>query len=225
MNSNPLAHLEALLRSGAVDQCKAALDELAQSPPELALPILERLASDRDFLRRRFAVMGLGNHRTREALQILKSLLDSEQDDNVLAEVANSLFEFGTEAIPLLEQLFYRNHHWLTRQTILSILMEAQQDEILLAVIQEGLQDEAQSVKETAILALGSLLNGPCLTDALALLTVLAQAPNWRDRWRTATALSRSEDPRARGLVAQLQQDENHYVVAAALEAGLHQGA
>lgn len=221
MDTDRLAHLETLLRTGSIDQCKLALDELAQCPTDLALPILERLATEPDFLRRRFAIMGLGNHRTAESLQILKKLLDQEKDDNVLAEIANSLFEFGDPAIPLLENLFYRHRHWLTRQTILAILMEAHADETLLAVIQEGLRDEIQTVKETAILALSSLLEGSFQQQALDLLAVSAEAPEWRDRWRAATALSRSSDARAKQILATLQQDDNHYVVAAALEAGL----
>ncbi|MCF4969673.1 HEAT repeat domain-containing protein [Nostoc sp. CMAA1605] len=221
MNNDRLAELETLLRSGALDQRKAALDELAQCPADLALPILQRLAVDQDFLCRRLAVMGLGNHRTAASLQILKELLQEESDHNVLAEIANSLFEFGNESVPLLQKLFERDRHWLTRQTIISILMEANQDEVLLAVIRQALQDETQTVKETGILALGSLLKGNLQQQALDLLTELAQAQDWRDRWRTATALSLSSDPRAKLLLAQLQQDENHYVVAAALEGSL----
>jgi HEAT repeat protein len=221
MDSDRLAQLESLLNFGSLDQCKLALDELAQSPSDLAIPILQRLSANRDFLRRRFAVMGLGNHQTAESLSILKDLLEQEQDSNVIAEVANSLFEFGDLAVPLLEQLFYRDRNWLTRQTILAILTEANQDQILLSVIKEGLADETQTVKETAILALGGLLDRQLHQQALELLAPLANAPDWRDRWRTATALTRSADPQAKQLLAVLQTDQNHYVVAAALEASL----
>ncbi|MBW4552913.1 MAG: HEAT repeat domain-containing protein [Aphanocapsa sp. GSE-SYN-MK-11-07L] len=221
MDSDRLAQLESLLRSGSLDQCKLALDDLAQTPSDLAVPILQRLSENPDFLRRRFAVMGLGNHQTPESLTILKDLLAKEQDSNVIAEVANSLFEFGNLAIPLLEQLFYRDRNWLTRQTILAILTEANQDQVLLAVIKEALIDETQTVKETAILALGGLLDRRYHEEALELLTSLAQAPDWRDRWRAATALRRSADPKARQVLADLQTDQNHYVVAAALEGSL----
>jgi HEAT repeat protein len=218
MDNNRLVYLESLLRTGSIDQCKQALDELARCPSEFAVPIYQRLTGERDFLRRRFAVMGLGNHRTEESLQVLKGLLDRETDDNVMAELANSLFEFGDVAVPLLEQLFYRNQNWLTRQTILAVLMEGENDRALLAVIREGLKDETQSVKETAILALGKLMAGELQTEAVDLLAELATAELWRDRWRAATALWYSDDPRAKVLLMQLQQDENHYVVAAALE-------
>ncbi len=221
MNSDRLAELESLLNSASLDQCKLALDELAQTPSDLAVPILQRLSENKDFLRRRFAVMGLGNHQTPESLIILKGLLASEQDSNVIAEVANSLFEFGDLAVPLLEQLFYRDRNWLTRQTILAILTEANQDQVLLAVIKEALADETQTVKETAILALGGLLDHRYHQEALELLATLTKAPDWRDRWRAATALSRSADPQAKQLLAGLQTDQNHYVVAAALEGSL----
>ena len=215
------AQLESWLRNGAIDQRKTAIDELAKLPSDQAVPILKQAAINADFVGRRFAVMGLGNHRTPESLQALKDLLSSETDDNVLGEIANSLFEFGDEAIPLLQQLFERNHNWLTRQSILSILMEAKQDEVLLAVIREGLKDETQTVKETAILAIATLLKGEFQQAGLDLLAELAEAEFWRDRWRVATALTLSSDPKAKEILAKLQRDENHYVVAAALESGL----
>jgi HEAT repeat protein len=221
MDANRLSQLEALLRSGAVNQRKQALDELATCPADLAVPLLQRLATDPDFLCRRFAVMGLGNHRTEASLQVLKQLLAQETDDNVVAEIANSLFEFGDAAIPLLQQLFERSHHWLTRQTIISILMEANHDAVLLTVIRAGLQDETQAVKETAILATGSLLKGSLKEEALNILLELATSADWRDRWRAATALTLATDPRATKMLIKLQQDPNHYVVAAALEASL----
>jgi HEAT repeat protein len=221
MNGDRLTQLESWLRSGAINQRKDAIDELAQYPPEVAIPILQRLATEPDFLCRRFAIMGLGNHRTPESFQALKDLLEQEKDQNVLAEIANSLFEFGSDSVPILQQLFMRCHHWLTRQTILSILMEAEQDEVLLDVVREALQDETQTVRETAILALGSALKGTSQHAALDLLAELAQGELWRDRWRAATALRLSSDPRAKQLLATLQKDENHYVVAAALESEL----
>ncbi|MBW4470585.1 MAG: HEAT repeat domain-containing protein [Stenomitos rutilans HA7619-LM2] len=221
MNVDRLAQLESWLRSGAIDQRKKAIDELAGFPSDIAVPLLQRFSTDPDFLCRRFAVMGLGNHRTEASFQALRTLLENEQDDNVLAEIANALFDFGDASIPLLQQLFERNRHWLTRQTILSILMESDQDDVLLAVIREALLDETQTVKETAILALGQLLKGPLQQEALDLLESLAEADFWRDRWRAATALTLATDPRAKPMLAKLQQDENHYVVAAALDSAL----
>jgi HEAT repeat protein len=221
MDGDRLIQLESWLRSGAINQRKDAIDELAQCPAEVAIPVLQRLATEPDFLCRRFAVMGLGNHRTAESFQALKDLLEQEKDQNVLGEIANALFEFGSDSVPILQQLFKRCHQWLTRQTILSILMEAEQDEVLLDVVREALQDETQTVRETAILALGSILKGTAQSAALDLLIELAQGEFWRDRWRAATALQLSDNPKAKQVLAALQKDENHYVVAAALESEL----
>lgn len=56
---------------------------------------MTELAQDEDFALRKIAVMGFGNHPTEESFQLLKQILENEQDANVLSEAANSLFEFG----------------------------------------------------------------------------------------------------------------------------------
>ncbi|MEO0538417.1 MAG: HEAT repeat domain-containing protein [Cyanobacteria bacterium P01_A01_bin.123] len=222
MDQEQLNQLAKQLRSESIYQSRMALDELAKVPSEIAVPVLQQLSQEIDFQQRRLAVMGLGNHLTDDAFQTLARLLTTEKDDNVLAEAANAIFEFGDTSVPLLKDLFFRHEGWLTRQTILSILMEANQDDILLAVVREGLKDEAQTVKETAILAMGPLMNRPAESEALALLKDLSEAENWRDRWRAATTLSLATNPVAEQLRAKLRQDNNHYVVAAALEAGVN---
>jgi HEAT repeat protein len=221
INSDHLAQLDLLFRNGSIYDRKLALDELSQAPSDEVVPFLQGLTTSTDFLCRRFAVIGLGNHRTDQSFQVLTSMLEQEQDDNVLSEIANTLFEFGDRAIPFLQNLFERNQNWLTRQTILAILMESDHPDILLNIINLALLDPTQTVKETAILALGSLLKSKYESEALDLLTDLASAESWRDRWRAATTLSISSNLRAKPLLAKLQKDENHYVVAAALEAGL----
>ncbi|NER78741.1 MAG: HEAT repeat domain-containing protein [Leptolyngbya sp. SIO1D8] len=223
-NRDYLNQLMEQLRNGSVNQSRLALNELAKMPSEQAVPVLQELTQAQNFQTRRLAVMGLGNHRTEASFQVLEAVLAQEQDGNVLAEAANSLFEFGDVSIPLLQTLFFQQSHWLTRQTVLSILMEADYPEVLLTIIREGLQDNVQTVKETAILALGPLMNGPFENQALELLIELASATNWRDRWRTATTLSLSTSSVGKQLLANLCQDDNHYVVAAALEAKVMNG-
>ncbi len=176
MDSDRQAQLEFLFHSSSVFDRKTALDELAKCPSDIAVPILQSFVSSSDFLCRRFAVMGLGNHRTDESFQVLANLLEHEHDDNVLAELADTLFEFGDRAIPLLQNLFERNHNWLTRQTILSVLMESDRQDVLLNVIRQALQNSNQTVKETAILALQSLLKGQHEQEALDLLTEFTDA-------------------------------------------------
>ena len=221
MNPDRLAQVELKLRSKALNERKEALDELAKVPSEIAVPALQRLAAESDFLFRRFAVMGLGNHTTPESLATLKHLLDNEKDSNVLAEIANSLFEFGDEALPLLPELFSRSDNWLVRQSILGILAEANRPDRLFEVIQVGLDDENITTREAAILALGQLLSSQHRETVIVKLLALAQSTIWRNRWRSATVLCLVKDDRARAALAQLRSDENHYVVAAALESGL----
>lgn len=60
MDAFRLTQLNYLLRSGSLEQHQTALDELAKCPADLAVPILQRVSRDSDFLGRRFAVMGLG---------------------------------------------------------------------------------------------------------------------------------------------------------------------
>ncbi|MEL6381633.1 MAG: HEAT repeat domain-containing protein [Cyanobacteria bacterium J06626_18] len=220
-NADRLNQLENVLRNGSINESRMALDELAQMPPEKAVPILRRLTQAENFQTRRLAMMGLGNHRADAAFQVLKDVLAQEQDANVLAEAANSLFEFGQVSLPLLQDLFLRSSHWLLRQSILSILMEVDQGDVLLAVVRVGIEDATQTVKETAILALGPLMNSPWETEAISLLSQTASAEYWRDRWRSATTLSLSDNPEAKQLLASLRQDKHHYVVAAALEGNL----
>ena len=221
MDSNRLAQLELKLRSKALNERKEALDELAKTPSDIAVPALQRLAAESDFLFRRFAVMGLGNHRTPESLATLKQLLEDEKDSNVLAEVANSLFEFGDEALSLLPELFSRSDNWLVRQSILGILAESDRPDVLFGVIQVGIVDENPTTREAAILALGQLLNSDYRESVVIQLLALAQSSVWRNRWRSATVLCLVKDDRSRVALAKLRTDENHYVVAAALESGL----
>ena len=223
MDSERLAQLEADLRNAPVNKCREALDELATYPAAEAVPLLCRVAQEGDFLRRRFAVMGLGNHRTDDSFAVLRSLLETEQDGNVLGEIANSLLEFGNRALPLIQQLFEKNDSWITRQSIIGMLMEGDgdSDETLLAVTRLGLQDNEQSVVETAVLALGKLLKGDYFQQALSLLKPMTRDEDWRLRWRSATALSISDRPEAKALLLPLQQDSHHRVVAAALEGSL----
>jgi len=221
MDSDRLAQLEEQMDSNSLYECKLALDELSQCPSDVAVPVFERVLSGQDVVRRRFAVMGLGNHQTEESFQILKTLLEQETDHNIAAEAANSIFEFGERSIPFLQQFFHRNPNWLVRQTVLSVMMEANDDEVLLDLVRTGIEDEEQTVKETAILALESVLNGSYHDAAVEVLAGLSESSNWRDRWRTATTLCLASGERAKELLAKLKNDENHNVVAAALESEL----
>lgn len=218
MNSDRLSELKLKLRDNGIYQRKLALDELATASSDVALPILEELAQEKDFALRRIAVMGLGNHRTEDSFSLLKQILDTEQDANVLAEAANSLFEFGDRAVAPLQKLFNNSDNWLVRQTIISILVDSNSPNTLLQVANLAIKDRDQTTKETGILALSRLLNTSLKDKVLEIFSTLAEHRYWRTRWRTAIALTASEDPQAKKLLTKLQQDEHYRVVAAALE-------
>ena len=218
INPQETIELEQNLRAPGLNHRRIALDKLAKYPPEIAVPILKKLLIEPDIGLRRLAIMGLGNHRSMEAFDALQGVLVGAGDSSIMAEAANSIFEFGDTAIPILQQLFSRSTNWLVRQTIISLLVETDQYQVLLDTLIIALDDETQTVQEAGVLALGRLLKSPLETEALARLSQLAIDPDWRIRWRTAIALSGSDAPLARQLTARLQQDEHFRVVAAALE-------
>ena len=218
MDSERLEQLKLQLRNNNIYQRQLALNELANIPSESALPILQELLESPDFALRRIAVMGLGNHKTEESFELLTRVLATEKDANVLAETANSLFEFGDRAIQPLQQLFIDSDNWLVRQTIVSILVDSNNPDVLLQIANMAIADRDQTTKETGILALSRLLNTPLKQEALNVFSGLTEAKYWRTRWRAAIALTASQDPQARELLSKLQQDEHYRVVAAALE-------
>ncbi len=213
-----LEQIERDLRGGAIDKQRAALDRLAQAPAELAIPLLSRLLKSPDFIQRRMAVMGLGNHRVEESFQILTALITSDGDPNVLGEVANAIFDFGDRAIPLLVTLFQKTDSWLVRQSIIPLLIDTDYHAELLTISEIAIADETQSVKEVGILALGYLLNSQVAERALSLLLDLCKDPVWRNRWRATIALQSLQNPATKAAIAQLQQDEHFRVVSAALD-------
>jgi len=163
--------------------------------------------------KRKNALDELAKMSPNEALPILKQL--AQDHDFALRKIA--VMGFG-RAIEPLQNLYTSCENWLVRQTVISIIVDSNNPEILLKVAKQALNDEDQTTKETGILALSRLLNSPLKEDALELFSVLAEDPFWRTRWRTAISLTASQDEKARLILAKLQQDEHYRVVAAALE-------
>jgi HEAT repeat protein len=217
-----LEQIDRDLRDRAIDKQKAALDTLAKVPADVAVPILARLLASSDFMQRRVAVMGLGNHRVEESFQLLAGVITNDLDPNVMGEAANSIFDFGDRAIPLLVNLFRDTDNWLVRQSIISLLLDPNYQPELLTTAELAIADETQSVKEVGILALGHLLNSPFQARALSLLLALCEDPFWRNRWQATISLQRLENPATKAAIAKLQQDEHFRVVAAALEVANH---
>jgi HEAT repeat protein len=220
MNDHPnnLPEIEMQLRSFALNERVMALNQLAKLDSSLAVPALERLAAEKDFMFRRLAVMGLANHPVDASFVVLQGLIDRESDHSVLAEAANSIFEFGDRSIPILLSIFERSSHWLVRQTVISILVETDYYDALFQVATEALQDETQTVKEAGIMAMVRIWRSPLAQPAFELVKALAADEFWRNRWRAAIALSGCAVPESRELLAKLQTDDHYQVVAAALE-------
>jgi HEAT repeat protein len=217
-----LEQIDRDLRGRAIDKQRAALDRLAQVPADLAIPLLARLLASTDFIQRRLAVMGLGNHRVEASFQLLTGVITSDGDPNVMGEAANAIVDFGDRSIPLLVTLFRKTDSWLVRQSIIPLLLDTNYHSELLTISEIAIADETQSVKEVGILALGHLLNSPVGERSLALLLDLCKDPVWRNRWRAAISLQGLQNPATRAAIAQLQQDEHFRVVAAALEVANH---
>jgi HEAT repeat protein len=217
-----LEQIDRDLRGRAIDKQRLALDRLAQVPAELAVPLLSRLLESSDFMHRRMAVMGLGNHRVEDAFQLLAGVIASDKDPNVMGEAANAIVDFGDRAIPLLVDLFKKTDNWLVRQSIIPLLIDTNAQAELLTIAEIAIADDTQSVKEVGILALGHLLNSPFQSRALSLLLAICHDPSWRNRWRATIALQSLQNPATRAAIAQLQQDEHFRVVAAALEVANH---
>jgi HEAT repeat protein len=217
-----LEQIDRDLRGRAIDKQKAALDRLAGVSADLAVPLLARLLESSDFMHRRMAVMGLGNHRVEDAFQLLAGVITNDKDPNVMGEAANAIVDFGDRAIPLLVNLFKKTDNWLVRQSIIPLLIDTNSQAELLTIAEIAIADDTQSVKEVGILALGYLLTSPLQDRALSLLLTLCHDPSWRNRWRATIALQSLQNSATRAAIAQLQQDEHFRVVAAALEVANH---
>ena len=213
--------LEQNLRAAGLYQRWAAVNELTTHPAAVAVPIFKRLLVEKDVGLRRLAVIGLGKHPSDETFEALQSILESGGDPIILAEAANSIFDFGDVAIPILHQLFDRSSQsaqWQVRQTVISLLIETEHYQVLLAVATSALSDETKAIQELGVLALKEILRSPLKETALELLVKLAADPDWRIRWCSAISLHGCPEPQARQLIAQLQRDENFRVVGASLE-------
>jgi HEAT repeat protein len=219
--ASPSVEIEHNLRAAGLYQRWTAMNELATYPATVAVPIFKRLLTEKDVGLRRMAIVGLGKHLGDETFEVLQAILESGGDPIILAEAANSIFDFGDVAIPILQQLFDRSSQaaqWQIRQTVISLLVETEYYDVLLAVATSALSDETKAIQELGILALKQVLRSPLQESALELLATLADNPDWHIRWCTAISLHDCPEPQARQLIAQLQRDEDFRVVGAALE-------
>ncbi len=195
-----------------------AIAALKNYPSDVAVPMLSRHLHDSEFLVRSFVAMGLGKQRIDESFALLLQIMKFDNTPNVRAEAANSLSLFGRISASHLVQAFVQDDHWLVRRSILAALVELGCAEEVLEVCLEALKGEDQPVQETAVDALGSLVETRQQAAALSHLLVLKDAPSDRLRVRVAYALKQFDHPAARDALAQLRQDSSHQVIGAALE-------
>lgn len=185
---------------------------------ESAVPLLIEQRQDEAFLVRSFVAMGLGRKRTDTAYQALLKMLETETDNNVQSEIANSLGLYGSVATERLARLFEENDHWLVQRSILAIMPEMDSPEALLALALKALQNTDQTISQAGISTLGLLAATDQEQAALDALLPMLKSDIWRSRLALAYALKPFKAQSAKDALAQLRKDENHKVVAAALE-------
>lgn len=195
-----------------------AIAALKDYDSEVAVPILISKLHDSEFLVRSFVAMALGRQQTAESFAALLEMLKFDRDTNVRAEAANSLSLFGNISISHLVSAFNRDNNWLVRRSILAALVDMDCPKPILDVCLQALTDEDLTVQGTAVDALGILAGSSQHDAALSQLLKLTSSESWRMRVRVAHALKRFEEPQAREALIQLRQDQDHQVVAAALE-------
>lgn len=205
VNENPQLRLRALVA-------------LKDYDAESAVPLLIEQRQDSAFLVRSFVAMGLGRKRNDVAYSALLEMLDAETDSNVQSEIANSLGLYGSVATERLVQLFETNDHWLVQRSILAIMPEMDSPQALLKLALKALQNDDQTIAQAGISTLGLLAGTAQEQAALDALLPAVESDIWRSRLALAYALKPFPSQSAKDALAQLRQDKNHKVVAAALE-------
>lgn len=193
------ADLEALrqaIASGDPSRAMPALAGLREVAEQEATPLLLLGLEQDTFMIRSLACAGLGVKRSEVGWRALEARLVGDGDANVRAEAANALASYGVErSWPLLLQAFRVDSQWLVRCSILSALAEQQamRPEWLLELGRLAIADADGTVRVGGAEVLGRLV---------------AESPDGRG----LAAEARAE-------LRQLQQDADHRVVAAALNA------
>ncbi len=218
-----LHQIEADLKNPDFQYRLKAIAALKDYDSEVAVPLLTSRLKDSEFLVRSFLAMGLGKQQTADSFAVLMRIMKFDDTPNVRAEAANSLSLFGRVAVSHLVLAFYQDDHWLVRRSILGAITEMDCPHELFDVCTQALKDEDRTVQESAVDALGSLAGSNQHAVALSLLLTLKDAESGRMRARVAYALKRFDEPQAKEALIQLRHDEDHQVVAAALENLLQQ--
>ena len=191
--------LREAIASGDPTRAMPALTQLRFCSDEEAVPLLVLGTQQQAFLVRSLSCSGLGYKRTDQGWTVLEQLLGSDEDANVRAEAANALVSYGVvRSWPLLRAAFAADGAWLVRCSILSGL--AEQPEINLAWLLE-LAEIAIADGDGTVRVSGAEILGRIVRESQGV----------------------PIGKQARALLQPLQQDQDHRVVAAALN-GLQGG-
>ena len=189
--------LRVAIASGDPVQAMPALAKLRALPDSdnesVVIPLLILGSKQQAFLVRSLSCSGLGYRRNEQGWQVLSRLLLVDDDPNVRAEAANALASYGVErSWPLLRDSFAKDGAWLVRCSILSALAEQ------------------PDINPAWLLDLGK----QAIADADGTVRVSGAEILARVVREQAGDANGSE---ARALLQPLQQDDDHRVVAAAL--------
>lgn len=197
------------------------LRELRLCSTEIAVPLLQRLVDDSEFLVRSQVAMGLGNKRNDAAFESLCKMLEADRDHNVRAEAANSLALYGEKSLSYLITAFKDNQNWLVHRSIIAALLDFPASEAAAASLYEicvmALGDVDFTVTEAAIEALGQFADSSREAAALEHLIPLVSAERWRVRRSVARSLQHFKTPAAQTARQTLSQDDDYRVVRATL--------
>ena len=191
--------LREAIGSGDPTRAMPALTQLRFCSDEEAVPLLVLGTQQQAFLVRSLSCSGLGYKRTEQGWAVLETLLGSDEDANVRAEAANALVSYGVErSWPLLRAAFAADDAWLVRCSILSGLAEQAEINLdwLLELAEIAIADGDGTVRVSGAEILGRIVR---------------------------ESQGAPIGARARALLQPLQQDQDHRVVAAALN-GLQGG-
>ena len=213
-----LSDIQTLLASEDPQRRLKGLVALKDHDVKEAAPLLINQRKDSAFLVRSFVAMGLGRKQTDDCYAALLEMLKTEPDNNVQAEIANSLGLYGPVAVERLVTLFYENENWLVRRSILAIMPELESPDRLLTLALESLKDKDETIKQAGLSTLALLADTPQSEAALQALLPFVDALNWRSRLALAHALKPFQSQLAKDALSKLRQDDHHKVVAAALE-------
>ena len=192
-NNHDLDSLREAITSGDPVRAMPAITNLRFVSDQEAVPLLVLGTQQKPFLVRSLSCSGLGYKRTEQGWLVLSKLVVADEDPNVRAEAANALASYGVNrSWPLLQKAFQADQAWLVRCSILSAL--AEQPEI-----------DLNWLLELATMAIGDA-DGTVRVSGAEILGRLV-----RD------GAGQSIGEQARTLLRPLQQDNDHRVVAAAL--------